>query len=61
MPLGTEVAVGLDRIVLDGDPDYPTFRRMSIMANRSPISATADLLLLCSPEEGSSYLSDVLW
>ena len=51
MPLGTEV--GLD-IVLDGDPaplytergtSAPTFRPMSVVAMRPPISATADLLL----------------
>jgi len=40
--------------VLDGDPvgtqppqqPLPTFRPMSIVAKRSPISATAELLLL---------------
>jgi len=54
MPLGMEV--GLDRgdIVLDGDPapswkgtqQPPTFRSMSIVAKRSPISGTAELLLV---------------
>ena len=53
MPLGTEVGLGPGHIVLDGDPALPqkgaqqppTFRPMSIVAKRSPISATAELLL----------------
>ena len=53
MPLGTEVGLGPGDIVLDGDPapprkgaqPAPTFRPVSIMAKRSPISATAELLL----------------
>jgi len=55
MPLGTEVVLGPGYIVLDGDPAPPrkwtqqpaalTFRRMSIVAKRPPISATAELLL----------------
>jgi len=54
MPLGTEVDLGPGDIVLDGDPAPPrkeaqqpprTFRLMSIVAKRSPISATAELLL----------------
>jgi len=53
MPLGTEVGLGPGDIVLDGDPvppakrgtAAPTFRPMSIVANRWPISATAELLL----------------
>jgi len=56
MPLGKEVGLGPGHIVLDGDPvatqlpqqPLPTFRRMSIVAKRSPISATAELLLLVS-------------
>jgi len=52
MPLGTEVGLGLGDTVLDGDPappwkgtqQPPTFRAMSIVAKRSPISATAQLL-----------------
>jgi len=51
MPLGTEVGLGSGHVVLDGDPDPterdiapPTFRPMSIVAKRSPISATAGLL-----------------
>ena len=53
MPLGKEVGLGPGYILLDGDPvgtqppeqDLPTFRPMSIVAKRSPISATAELLL----------------
>jgi len=53
MPLGKEVGLGPDHFVLDGDPvgthppeqqPLPTFRPMSIVAKRSPISATAELL-----------------
>jgi len=52
MPLGTEVGLGPGDIVLDGDPappwkgaqQLPTFRPMSIVAKRLPISATAELL-----------------
>jgi len=46
MPLGMEVGLGLGDIVLDGDPAppergtaAPSFRPMSIVAKRSPISA----------------------
>jgi len=54
MPLGTEVGLGLGDIVLDGDPALPHgkvhsspshFSAMSIVAKRSPISATVELLL----------------
>ena len=49
MPLGTEVGLGPDDIVLDGaqllPPKVGNFRPMSILAKRSPISATAELLL----------------
>jgi len=53
MPLGKEVDLGPGNIVLDGDPlgtqsptaAPPHFRRMPIVAKRSPISATAGLLL----------------
>jgi len=53
MPLGTEVGLGSGHIVLDGEPSSPTgkgtaaptFRPMSIMAKRLPISATVELLL----------------
>jgi len=55
MPLGTEVGLGPGHTVLDGDPAPPTerrtaapsatFRPMSTVANRSPISSTAERLL----------------
>ena len=41
MPLGSEVDLGPFHIVLDGNP-APDFRPMSIVAKRSPISATAE-------------------
>jgi len=52
MPLGTEIGLGPGHIVLDGDPAPLTerdtaatsFRPTSIVAKRSPISATAGLL-----------------
>jgi len=53
MPLGKEVDLGPGHTVLDGDPvgtqrhpqqPVPTFRPMSIVAKRSPIWATAELL-----------------
>jgi len=51
MPLGREVDVGPGDIMLDGDPappekghSTPTFRLMSIVAKKWPISATAQLL-----------------
>ena len=50
-PHGTEVDLGPGHIVLDGVPALrergtaaPLFRPMSIVAIRSPISATAELL-----------------
>jgi len=53
MPLGTEVGLGPGHIVLDGNPAPPkkggtprNRRPMSIVAKRSPISATAELLFL---------------
>jgi len=54
MPLGTEVGLGPGDIVLDGDQappppkkgaQLPQFRPMSIVAKRSLISATAELML----------------
>jgi len=55
MPLGIVVSIARVDIVLDGDPApprkgawgtaAPTFRPMSIVAKRSPISAAAELLL----------------
>jgi len=60
MPLGTEVGLGPGDIVFNGDPaplppkgaqqPHPAFRPMSIVAKRSPISATAEhlfVLILC--------------
>jgi len=53
MPLGMKVGLGQGDIVLDEDPApsppergtaAPTFRPMPIVAKRSPISATAELL-----------------
>ena len=51
MPLGTEVGLGPGHIVLDGDPaPLPkgaqplSFRPMSVVAKRSPISATVEHL-----------------
>ena len=54
MKLGTEVALSPGDTVLDGDPPpltergtvALTCRPMSILAKRSPISATAELLFL---------------
>jgi len=54
MPLGTEVGLSPGHTVIDGEPapirkavqqPPPTLRLMSIVAKRSPISATAVLLL----------------
>jgi len=52
MPVGTRIGLGPGRIVLHGDPapppkraQPPDFRPMSIVAKRSPISATAEHLL----------------
>ena len=65
MPLGTEVCLGPGDIVLNGDPASPpqkgtkrdaaapTFWPMSVVAKRSPISATAELLSL--PHAGSVF------
>jgi len=53
MPLGTEVGLGPGYIVLDRTQlppprergtAAPTFRSISIVVKRSPISATAELL-----------------
>jgi len=52
IPLGTERGLDPGHTVLDGDPappqgaQPPHFRPMSIVAKRSPISATAEHLLL---------------
>ena len=65
MSLGTEVGLGPGNIVLDGDPTSPrkwahqplAFRPMSIVAKRSPISTTAELLLYVLSSE-SRYASE---
>jgi len=52
MPLGMKVDLDRGHVVLDGDPALPSkrgtaapyFWLMSIVAKRSPISATAELL-----------------
>jgi len=52
MPLDMEAGLGPDDIVLDADPappgkghsSSPTFQPMSVVAKRSTISATAELL-----------------
>jgi len=52
MPLGTEIDLGPSDVVLDGNPALPTeggttaptFRTVSIVAKRSPIPGTAELL-----------------
>jgi len=54
MPLGREVRLGPGDVMLDGDPApptkggtaAPTFRPMSVVAKRSPVSATAEHLLV---------------
>ena len=52
MSLGMEVGLAPRHIVLDGDPapsrpergtSAPTFRHMSVVAKRSPISVTSEL------------------
>ena len=54
MPLGTEVGFGPGHIVFDGDPapskghSIPIFRPMSVVAKRSPISATAEHLSMAA-------------
>ena len=53
VPLGTKVGLGPGHVVSDGDPAPPlqergtalNYRPMSIVAKRSPISATAEHLL----------------
>ena len=55
MPLSMEVGLGLGHVALDGDPApptergtaAPTFWPMYIVVKRSPVSATAQLLLRC--------------
>jgi len=59
MKLGTEVGLGSGDIVLDGDPrQSPTSRPMSIVAKRSPISATAEHLFDLGRVSSSSNKQD---
>jgi len=46
MPLGMEAGLGPGDTVLEGNTASPTFRPISIVAKWSPISATAELLLI---------------
>jgi len=53
MPHGTKVGLGAGDIVLDGEPSArkrgtapPTFWPISVVAKRSPISATAEHLYM---------------
>jgi len=61
MPLGKEVGLGPGHIVLDGDPVGtptavpPHFRPMPIVAKRSTISATAELLLQTVAQNGLKF------
>jgi len=60
MKLGVEVGLGPGHTVLDGDPapprgTAPNFRPMSIMAKRSPISATAEHLYYRNMVRRSRY------
>ena len=64
MPLGKVVGLGPGHIVLDGYPvgtQPPTaaplyFRPMPIVAKRSPISATAELLYKRSPKNNANFI-----
>jgi len=48
IPLGTEVGLGPgDDVFGKGHSTLPTFRPMTIVAKRSPISATAELFFCC--------------
>jgi len=66
IPLGTEVSLGPGGIVLDGDPALltergtaaATFRHMSILVKRSPISVIA-MLLPCTSSFPSPDVSIV--
>ena len=72
MPLGTEVGLGPCDVVLDGNPApptergtaRPTFRPMSTVAKRSPISETAELLFVVvlffiRPHRGTTYVDAI--
>ena len=68
MRLGKEVGLGPGHTVLDGDSvgtqppqqPLPTFRPMSIVAKRSPISATAELLSCYVPKTMQAPLLHVI-
>jgi len=68
MPLGKEVGLGPGHIVLDGDPmgsqpptaAAPHFRPMPIVAKRSSISATAELLFHFSKMTAVRHLGFVV-
>jgi len=55
MSLGMEAGLVPDDIVLDGDRS-PNFWPMSIVAKRSPIAATSELLLWPSYVIGGHYI-----
>jgi len=66
MPHGMELGLGPGNTVLDRDSAppptergtaFPTFQAMSVVAKRSPISATAELLL--SPMNKNSVLDEL--
>ena len=67
MSLGTEVDLAPGHIVLDGDPPRAakgahqprTFRHMSVVAKRSPISVTAELFFLNDSLLLSSLVANV--
>jgi len=61
MSLGREVGLDPGDIVLDRDPwrkQSPIFRPMSIVAKRSPISTTAELLYI---KRSMRHLSNGMW
>jgi len=70
MPLGREVGLGPDDIVLDGDPTPPPKKRgtapsfwpISIVAKWSPISATAEhLLVMAALRSRCGHFIFILW
>jgi len=65
MPLGKKVGLGPGHIVLyvgtrSPTADAPHFRPMPIVAKRSPISATAELLLIFVPTSRTETAEDIL-
>jgi len=70
MPLGKKVDLGLGDSVLDGNlsprpPEkgtaHPPFQPMSIVAKRSPTSATAEHLFSTVPRDWLGRMSSVEW